>query len=55
MNWTDYLFLMGLIALAGYIFYRAYRKKKWCPSLFGDDDDSDPPRLNPPEDSKTEQ
>jgi LPXTG-motif cell wall-anchored protein len=38
MEWTDLLALVGLICLAGFIFYRAFRKKKWCPAIFGSDE-----------------
>lgn len=35
MNWVDVIFLAGLLAGAGFILYRAVRKKKWCPAVFG--------------------
>ena len=38
MEWTDILFFLFLVALAGFIFYRAFRKKKWCPAIFGSAD-----------------
>lgn len=39
MDWKDILFLLILFVIAGFIFYRAYRKKKWCPAVFGSGDD----------------
>lgn len=38
MEWTDILFFLALVGLAGFIFYRAFRKKKWCPAVFGSSD-----------------
>jgi hypothetical protein len=37
MGWIDILVLLGLFCIAGFIFYRAFRKKKWCPAVFGSD------------------
>lgn len=42
MEWTDILFLLVLFLVAGFIFYRAYRKKKWCPAVFGSGDNETP-------------
>lgn len=35
MELSDYLFLFLLIAAAAVILYRAIRKRKWCPDIFG--------------------
>jgi hypothetical protein len=37
MGWMDIVVLLGLFCIAGFIFYRAFRKKKWCPTVFGSD------------------
>ena len=38
MELTDIVFLLILFVFAGVVFYRAFRKKKWCPAVFGSDD-----------------
>ncbi len=35
MEWTEILFFLALVIFAGFIFYRTYKKKKWCPAVFG--------------------
>lgn len=37
MEWTDILFFLALVVFAVFTFYRAYKKKKWCPAVFGSD------------------
>ena len=38
MSWMDVTFMAFLFAFAGIILYRAIRKKKWCPTVFGSAD-----------------
>jgi hypothetical protein len=35
MGWKDILALLVLVLIAGIILYRAIRKKKWCPAVYG--------------------
>ncbi len=35
MGIYDYLFFLLLIVFAGFIFYRVFTRKKWCPDIFG--------------------
>lgn len=41
MAWTDIAFMLFLFAVAGFILYRALRKKKWCPAVFGSGDNTE--------------
>jgi hypothetical protein len=52
MEWKDILVLVGVVLVAGILLYRAIRKKKWCPAVFGDaadapKDDKKPDSENP--------
>jgi len=34
-DWLNILFLVGTVAVASCILYRAVVKKKWCPDIYG--------------------
>lgn len=34
-DWKNILFLVGSIAVAVFMLYRAIVKKKWCPDIYG--------------------
>jgi len=37
MGWKDILFILALFCVTAFILYRAVKKKKWCPDIYGSD------------------